>query len=185
MEIVNTSAEGASLAFLDAKSAFDVVSHESLMRKLFKIGVEGNMWTFINSLHKDAKSAVKWQGEISVQFRVEQGVCQCGTLSTVLYKVYNDGLLDILMIAENATRIGPIICVAPACADDCAVGADGPGFYSHCLTLELIIVKWKDTCTVLVKIKTHISCFMEKLPECKIKNFMEKKKITWRNAGEK
>ena len=32
-------------------------------------------------------------------------------------------------------------------------------------------------CTVLVKIKTHISCFMEKLPECKIWNFMEKKKL--------
>ena len=30
----------AYLAFLDAKSAFDVVSHKSLMRKLFNIGVE-------------------------------------------------------------------------------------------------------------------------------------------------
>ena len=38
--------------------------------------------------------------------------------------------------------------------------------------------------TVLVKMKTRISCFMEKLSECIIKNFMEKKKITWRN-GEK
>ena len=83
------------------------------MRKLFNIGVEGNMWTLIKSLHKDAKSAVKWQGEISEQFRVEQGVCQGGILSTDLYKVYNDGLLDRLNIAENATRIGPIICVAP------------------------------------------------------------------------
>ena len=31
------------IACLDAKSAFDVVSHKSLMRKLFNIGVEGNM----------------------------------------------------------------------------------------------------------------------------------------------
>ena len=29
------------IAFLDAKSAFDVVSHDSLLRKLFHAGVEG------------------------------------------------------------------------------------------------------------------------------------------------
>ena len=116
----------AYLAFLDAKSAFDVVSHKSLMRKLFNIGLEGNMWTIINSLHQDARSAVKWQGEISKQFRVEQGVRQGGILSTDSYKVYNDGLLDRLTIAKNATIIGPVICVAPACADDTVVAADCP-----------------------------------------------------------
>ena len=41
------------------------------------------------------------------------------------------------------------------------------------------------TITVLVKVNTHISCFMEKLPECKICNFREKKKIAWRNFLEK
>ena len=58
----------AYLAFLNAKSAFDIVSHKSLIRKLFNIGVEGNMWTIINSLHQGARSAVKWQEK---QFRVE------------------------------------------------------------------------------------------------------------------
>ena len=72
----------AYLAFLDAKSLFDVVSHMSLMCKPFNIGVEGNMWTIINSLHQDARSAFKWQGEISKQFRVEQDVRQGGILST-------------------------------------------------------------------------------------------------------
>ena len=43
---------------------------------------------------------------------MEQGVRQGGILSTDLYKVYKDGLLDRLTIVENATRIGPIICVA-------------------------------------------------------------------------
>ena len=40
--------------------------------------------------------------------------------------MYNDGLLDSLTLAKNATSIGAIICVAPTCADDCAVGADSP-----------------------------------------------------------
>ena len=55
----------AYIAFLDAKSAFDVVSHQSLMRKLFHVGIEGHLWALIGSLHQDAKSAVKWQGQIS------------------------------------------------------------------------------------------------------------------------
>ena len=101
----------AYIAFLDAKPAFNL--HQSLMRKLFHVGVEGNLWTLIGSLHQDAKSAVNWQGQISEKFRVEQGVRQGGILSTDLYKVYNDSLLDPLTMARNATRIGPVICVAP------------------------------------------------------------------------
>ena len=50
----------AYLAFLDSKSAFKVVSHKSLIPKLLNIGVEGNMWTIINSLHQDARSAAKF-----------------------------------------------------------------------------------------------------------------------------
>ena len=48
---------------------------------------------------------------------MEQGVRLGRILSTNFYKVYNDGLFDRLTIARNATRIGPAICVAPACAD--------------------------------------------------------------------
>ena len=57
---------------------------------------------------------------------MEQGVRQGGILSTDLYKVYEDRLLDCLCMARNATAIGPVICVAPASADDCAVLADTP-----------------------------------------------------------
>ena len=39
------------IAFLDAKSAFDVVSHYSLLRKRFHVGVEGVSWSLIHSLH--------------------------------------------------------------------------------------------------------------------------------------
>ena len=50
----------AYLAFLDSKSAFKVVSHKSLIRKLLNIGVEGNMWTIVISLHQDARSAANF-----------------------------------------------------------------------------------------------------------------------------
>ena len=158
----------AYIAFLDARSAFDVVSHRSLMRKLFNIGIEGNMWTLINSLHQDAKSAVKWQGEISEQFRVDQGVRQGGILSTDLYKVYNDSLLDRLTIAENATKIGPIVCVAPTCADDCAIGADSPGILQSLLDIGVDHSKMERF--ILQPVKSVVLEILNKLRKSKVKS---------------
>ena len=107
----------AYIVFLDAKAAFDIISHQSLKRKLFNIGVEGHLWTLVNILHQDAQSAVKWQGEISGKFKVDQGVRQGGILhvSMDLYKVYSNNLLDRLTLAKDATKIGPMICCSSLC----------------------------------------------------------------------
>ena len=75
------------IAFLDAKSAFDVDSHDSLLRKLFHVGVKGGSWSLIHSLHAEAESVVKWNGAYSEVFKVNQGVQQGGILSMDLYKL--------------------------------------------------------------------------------------------------
>ena len=83
----------AYVAFLGAKSVFDVVSHDSLLRKLYNIGVKGKSWSVIHSLYQEAVSAVKWNGLLSRKFRVEQGVRQGGILSTDYYKLYKNNQL--------------------------------------------------------------------------------------------
>ena len=108
------------VAFLGAKSAFDVVCHDSLMRKLYHIGIEGTPWLLIRSLHQDATAAVKWDGAVSEPFSVRQGVRQGGILSTDLYKVYLDGCLRRLAEVRGGYHIGEICCAAPTCADDVA-----------------------------------------------------------------
>ena len=82
------------IAFMDVKSAFDVVVHENLMRKLYHNGVGGLNWLLINSLHQESLTSVKWQGQLSKSYVNEQGVRQGGVLSTDLFKVYDNGLLD-------------------------------------------------------------------------------------------
>ena len=47
------------IAFLDVKAAFDVVSHASLLRKMFHIGIHGAEWSLIHSMHAGAESVVK------------------------------------------------------------------------------------------------------------------------------
>ena len=111
------------IAFLDVKAAFDVVSHESLLRKLFHIGVEGKEWSLIHSLHKGAESVVKWEGSTTSGFKVSQGVRQGGILSTDLYKLYGNGQLQRMEDLGIGCHIGEICCVAPTAADDMAVPA--------------------------------------------------------------
>ena len=66
---------------LDAKSAFDVVVHKNLLRKLYHIGIDDNHWTIINSMHTNAKTSIKWKGYISESFNIEQGYVK------VIYRV--------------------------------------------------------------------------------------------------
>ena len=112
------------IAFLDAKSAFDVVSHDSVLRKLFPVGVEGVSWSLIHSLHAEAESVGKWNGANSEVFKVDQGVLQGGILSTDLYKLYDNGLFDRPQLAGVGCHIGEIPCVVPGCTDDAAVLAE-------------------------------------------------------------
>ncbi|VDI31296.1 Hypothetical predicted protein [Mytilus galloprovincialis] len=50
---------------LDAKSAFDVVKHSSLIRKLFHMGLTPQEILMIDDLYKNARSSVKLNGEQS------------------------------------------------------------------------------------------------------------------------
>ena len=114
------------IALLDAKSAFDVVNHNSLLRKLFLAGIGGTIWLLIRQLNLDALTSVKWEGMISKPFTVQQGVRQGGILSTDLYKLYVNDVLDQLENSGLGYCIGDIFCGAPTCADDIALVANHP-----------------------------------------------------------
>ena len=106
------------VALLDAKAAFDVVSHHSLLRKLYNYGVDGSLWNLVCDFHNNAVSAVKWNGKLSDTFTVTQGVRQGGILSADLYKLYINDLLNRMQDSQIGGKVGNIPCSAPTCADD-------------------------------------------------------------------
>ena len=112
------------MAFLDSKAAFDVVSHASLFRKLFNIGIDGQCWNMTHQMHQNATSCVKWKGVLSSMFDIEQGARQGGILSTDLYKVYNNPLIRSICDAGISRRLGGVSCGAPTVADDITVMSD-------------------------------------------------------------
>ena len=81
------------VATLDAQKAFDVVDHDTLLRRLFLDGITGPDWLLLRDMYTDLTSVVKWEGTLSAPFVIRQGVRQGGVLSTGHYKRYNNPLL--------------------------------------------------------------------------------------------
>ena len=84
------------LATLDAQKAFDVVHHTILLDRLAELDIPNNIWLIIIDLYSDISSRVKLLGDCSDSFAVSQGVRQGAIISTHIYKVYVDPLLNIL-----------------------------------------------------------------------------------------
>ena len=106
---------------LDAQKAFDVVDQNSLLRRLYLDGIQGNDWLLIKDLYSDCSSRVKWAGLLSDPVNLHQGVRQGGVLSTAHYKRYNNPLLLQLEERYAEVKIGSINIPHITVADDLAV----------------------------------------------------------------
>ena len=105
---------------LDTQKAFDVVDQNSLLRRLYLDGIDGDDWLLIRDLYSDCSSRVKWAGLLSDP-NLRQGVRQGGVLSTSHYKRYNNPLLLQLEEKYTEVKIGSINIPHVTVADDLAV----------------------------------------------------------------
>ena len=67
-------------------------------------------------------------------------------------------------MARNATRIGPVKCVAPTCADDCAVGADTPELLQTLLNIGVDNSKMERY--ILQPVKSVVLEILNRLRRC-------------------
>ncbi|CAC5368796.1 unnamed protein product [Mytilus coruscus] len=106
------------LLTLDNQKAFDKLNHEILFNKLYHDFIIGNTWILLKNMYKNVTVKVKWDNTMSQQFIQRQGVRQGAKLSTILYKRYNNNILEALDRADLGATIGNISVRAPTCADD-------------------------------------------------------------------
>lgn len=103
---------------LDARKAFDTVSHESLLRKIYLSGLDKGLISLIDCMYQDMSSRVKWRGKLGESFNVLQGTRQGGVISPDLYKIYINDLLERIELSEFGMYIGDICIAIPTVADD-------------------------------------------------------------------
>ena len=111
---------------IDSQKAFDVVSHVILLDKLYEADIHPKLWKVIDNMYTGMSSKVKWSNGISDTFTIQQGVRQGGILSPLLYKIYNNNLLQELHNSRLGFSIGNTYIGCPTCADDIALLSSNP-----------------------------------------------------------
>ena len=109
------------VTLLDVKTAFDVVWHDSLLRKLHGDGINPPEWLLNKDSFQNSHTSVKWNGLLSNSFPIQQGVKQGSILGPTEYKWFVDPLLHQLQKSSFGFQFGTIRCPASVCADDIAL----------------------------------------------------------------
>ena len=106
------------VTLLDAKKAFDVVWHPSLLVSLYHQGITGPTWDLYQEMYHGISSKVKVEGSLSRAFKELQGIRQGGGTSADLFKSRSNNLLNQLTVLPDAYKIGTISLGCPTTADD-------------------------------------------------------------------
>jgi hypothetical protein len=97
--------------FLDLKKAFDVCSHDILLRKLPKYGITGTTLEWFTNYLKDRVQIVDINGTLSQQKTLNISVIQGSILGPILFLIYINDLysctdLLTLMFADDTASVG-------------------------------------------------------------------------------
>ena len=103
---------------LDASKAFDRVNYCKLFRKLINRKMCPLFIRLLIHMYTNQKLNVNWNGSLSADFKVSNGVRQGGILSPMLFGIYIDGLLTKLQNNGIGCHIGQIFLGSFGYADD-------------------------------------------------------------------
>jgi hypothetical protein len=104
--------------FLDATKAFDRVNYGKLFRSLVDRNLPANVVKLLLTLYTKQRVRIQWNGVLSEDFEVHNGVRQGGVLSPILFCVYIDNLFSRLEKLKVGCYIGPTFVGSLAYADD-------------------------------------------------------------------
>jgi ribonuclease HI len=71
--------------FVDINKAFDMVWHDGLLSKIYNLGINGHMFTFIKTFLSNRTFQVNINGSLSESFCLENGTPQGSVISPILF----------------------------------------------------------------------------------------------------
>ena len=132
LETINHMLERGSTifsCFLDVRKAFDTVWIDGLLYKLFSdLGIRGRIWLALRNLYTNVKAQVFYEGSLSRKVNLSQGTGQGRILAPFLYKLYVNGLLNVLSNHCYAIFINGLRIPSHSIADDISLLTLHPSF---------------------------------------------------------
>ena len=117
--------EPAYLLFLDAKSAFDKVRPELLIRNLYLAGMNGSSINLINNRLTNRLTFLDWNRSIMGPIKDELGLEQGGPSSSDYYKLYsNENLVNAQKSRQGINIPNSGVISAVGLADDTILAAN-------------------------------------------------------------
>ena len=95
------SGEMAGVCVLDMSSAFDVVDHSILLKKLRLYGFQEDTVSWYESYSSNRRQTVSINGTLSKFLPVTSGVPQGSILGPLLYTIYTNELPEVLFTENN------------------------------------------------------------------------------------
>ena len=131
------------IANLDMKKAFDKLWRQGLFFKLLD-KVDNIYWRAIVNYYENSKGMIRINGQLSHEFKINDGVKQGGILSPFLFNYYLNSLIEECMDRSIGAKIGPFnVSIVSYCDDITLIS---PSISEMNLLLEMCggyASKWK------------------------------------------
>ena len=107
--------------YLDAKSAFDVVLRELLIKNLFHANTSGHTLLYLNNRLENRETVIDWDGTLMGPVLDNNGLEQGGPNSTDFYKIFGEEQLSTAQLSSLGVSLGEITVSGIGQADDTAL----------------------------------------------------------------
>ena len=152
------------VALVDFEKAFDWVKRSLLYYRLLEYNIDGKIYKAINALYSNNEAYVRLGTQNTDWFAVPNGVRQGDPLSTTLFNIYINSLVDHLKLLGIGIQINDELVCILLYADDIILLAPSEG---ELQTLILAMESWCHLWQMNVNIlKTNIMHFRPKNRKC-------------------
>ena len=104
--------------YLDAKSAFDVVLKELIIKNLFHCNTSGHSLLYLNNRLENRETFIEWDGQVMGPIYDQRSLEQGGPSSSDLYKIFGKEQLETSQASELGVKLGNKTISGIGLADD-------------------------------------------------------------------